>query len=255
MSEETIKLGCCSVLGDRPSQQDSMKYEWNGGTLLAAVCDGMGGMSGGERASAEAIECVFREFQAASGLEEQNVPGWLSGTFGQADRAVCGLVDAGGKPLGGGTTIVAALICDGQFFWGSVGDSRIYCMKKGELRVVNRQHNYNLRIQEMLEDGTLTEEQARTERLRGEALISYIGMGGLALVDTSPGAELLEDGDIILLCSDGLYKSLNDQQIQAITEESGGNMELAAERLCREAARLSVSKQDNTTVIAIRYCE
>ena len=64
---------------------------------------------------------------------------------------------------------------------------------------------------------------------------------------------LMNQGDIVILASDGLYKSLTAVQIQAIVEESGGNMSIAAERLCKEAQRLGECKQDNTTVIAVRY--
>lgn len=56
---------------------------------------------------------------------------------------------------------------------------------------------------------------------------------------------------MLILCSDGLYKSLDEQQVQAIVEESGENVQIASKRLCEEALRLAVSKQDNTTVIVI----
>ena len=81
-----------------------------------------------------------------------------------------------------------------------------------------------------------------------------MGIGGLPIIDTSQTPFQMEKDDVVVLCSDGLYKSLDDQQVQAIIEESGGNMQIAAQRLCDEALRLSVSKQDNTTVIAVRYC-
>ena len=57
----------------------------------------------------------------------------------------------------------------------------------------------------------------------------------------------------LVLCSDGLYKAMDNEQIAAVIEESGENMDLAAKRLCLEALRLSRKKQDNTTVIVVRY--
>ena len=58
--------------------------------------------------------------------------------------------------------------------------------------------------------------------------------------------------DVIIMCSDGLYKSLDDEQIQAILEESGNNVKIMSDRLVDTAYRLATGKQDNTTVIAIR---
>lgn len=230
-----------------------MQYAWNGELFLAVVCDGMGGMSDGELASAAAVQCVFEKFNSISCLTGQAVPEWLSSAFKAADREVWQLSDENGNLRRAGTTIVAVLMIGDQLYWGSVGDSRIYWLRDDGLHTVNRSHNYYLRIQEMLEQKMISEEQAQRERLRGEALISYIGMGGLSLIDVSPCAEYMKEGDTLLLCSDGLYKALNSRQIQAIVEESGGNMQIAARRLCSEACRLAGYGQDNTTVIAVRY--
>lgn len=252
MSGEKIQTGSYSIVGDRKSQQDFMQYAWSGNTLLAVVCDGMGGLSGGNLASERAVQSIFEDFQAVSELPENQFASWLQSSFEKADREVYQLADANGVPLGAGTTVVALLITEGRFYWGSVGDSRIYILRDNELRTVNRMHNYNLRIQELLDEGEMTEEQAQIERVKGEALISYLGMGGLYMNDVSEHADMLKEDDILILCSDGIYKSLDDQQIQAIVEESGGNMEIAARRLCSEAHRLKGMYQDNATVIAIR---
>ena len=73
------------------------------------------------------------------------------------------------------------------------------------------------------------------------------------MIDLSENLISWKEGDILILCSDGLYKALNNEQILAIIEESGGNMDIAAKRLCTEAHRLSKKKQDNTTVILLEY--
>ena len=110
-------------------------------------------------------------------------------------------------------------------------------------------------LEQLLNSGKITVEEAKKESMngRGEALISFLGIGGLPLVDSGSQAILMNQGDIVILASDGLYKGLTAVQIQAIVEESGGNMSIAAERLCKEAQRLGECKQDNTTVIAVRY--
>lgn len=254
MEQDRISVGSCSIIGDRTSQQDSMQYGWIGDTLLALVCDGMGGMQGGELASQTAIKSIFYEFNKVQPLQEQQFMNWLHGALDRADQAVSRLTDQAGNPLGGGTTCVAAMVKENRFYWGSVGDSIIYYLRGGRMNTVNRMHNYNLRIDEMLSRGEINDVQAREERRQGEALISFLGMGGLHLNDTAlQGVEMCA-GDVVVLASDGVYKSLDSQQVQAIIEESGENMEIAAKRICNEAYRLATAKQDNTTVIAIR-CE
>ena len=252
MSSGKIQAGSCSIIGDRITQQDAMKYMYSRDAFFAIVCDGMGGMSGGELASACAVRCMFERFQESEPSEE-NYSRWMLESFAEADRRVYSIADQNGNLLGAGSTIVSAIVRDNRFYWGSVGDSRIFYLGRQGIQTLNRDHNYHLRINEMIANNEMTEEQAAAERAQGEALISFLGAGGLSMADASEHPLILQPDDTVILCSDGLYKSLNGQQIQAITEESGGNMEIAARRLCETAYRLAPAKQDNTTVIAFRY--
>ena len=250
-----LNIGRYSILGDRASQQDSCDYVYleNRSLLLASVCDGMGGMAGGERASSTAISAIMGTFREKAPADLTGAPQWMTEMFIECDRLVSGLTKADGSPLGGGSTCLMVISDKTRFLWGCVGDSRIMLLRGGKLLTLTRMHNYYLRLNEMLSTGTIDKAEYQKEAVRGEALISYLGMGQLPLIDVPREPIAWADGDVLIICSDGLYKSLNDEQITAIVEESGGSMQLAAKRLCDEAFRLAKKKQDNTTVITVGY--
>ena len=248
-----MRYGEYSLQGSRSSQQDAAACEMSdSGILLAGVFDGMGGMEGGELASNEARQLIFQQFSLFPPTSAEAVS-WLRGAITQADRHVASLKNTQGQPLGGGTTCVLILADEEGFYWASVGDSGIYLLRQGMFMGVNRLHNFNLQLGMMRDRGEIGEADAQRLGTKGEALISYLGIGNLPLLDTSAEKVAWMPGDIVILCSDGLYKSLNMEQIQAIVDESGGSMQLAAKRLCHEAARLCPGKQDNVTVITVGY--
>lgn len=247
-----FSVGRYMIVGDRAYQQDACDL-CRGETLLFAVlCDGMGGMEGGELASKTAVSAIMERFTEQPPASLSEAPPWMYELFIEADRRVSELTREDGSFMGAGSTCLMLAADEKCFVCGCVGDSRIALLRGGKLHTLTRMHNYSLKLEEMLETGEITQEEAIQESARGEALISYLGMRGLERIDVMEPSEW-RSGDVMIICSDGLYKALDDQQIQAIVEESGGNMQLAASRLCDEAYRLAVRKQDNTTVIAIRY--
>lgn len=253
MRKNGFDIGQYSILGDRKSQQDAAVFEWNGKSLLAVVCDGMGGMEGGEYASRIGVSALAEMMRCQPPEGIDTAAEWMRRAFMDADSKIAALTNRRGERMNSGSTAVAVVIKENRMQWGSVGDSSIYMMRGEQFELLTRMHNYNLRLDEMVRNGEIDEQERSRQSVRGEALISYLGIGGLPLIDTTKLPITLQEEDIILLCSDGLYKSLDIEQIRVIIEESGGNMDIAAERLCREAYRLAIRKQDNTTVIAIRY--
>lgn len=250
LPKERITLGVSSIMGTRKNQQDSV-YTMNAHDMtMAVVCDGMGGMEGGELASQMAIQILSQDFADNA---DEDIPDFYQQAAKHMDTAVHGLMRETGELMQAGTTVVSAIIRDKQLYWLSVGDSRIYILRAGEFIQVNRDHNYRMRLDEQLEQGIITDEEYLEKMSQGEALISYIGMGNVSLMDINPMPFLLEDGDVILLCSDGLYKRLSDEEIQEIIEMELPDVDEAAQNLTRIVMEKTIGSQDNTSVILIQY--
>lgn len=252
-AETSMELECYSMTdqGTREYQQDAAYAEVGNGLGAAILCDGMGGLNGGEKASNLGVKHFVRDLKEAWPMA--SVPGFLVQEAKRLDRMVNGLVDEAGNRLNAGSTMVAAVIEAGLLYWVSVGDSRMYLLRDGSLTCLTAEHNYKTMLREKLEAGQISMDYYEAEIGQGEALTSYLGMGNISLIDVNQSPFSLRENDVLLLCSDGLYKTLNQEQIQALLEESGNDIVLAAERLIQTARRLGVRGQDNTTLILIKY--
>lgn len=245
-----LEIAGSSIIGTRQYQQDYAGIYSDSSEVFGIICDGMGGLSGGERASKTAADLFIQDYlKGNKGLEPTE---FLMREAGIMDRAVAGLRDEKGKLLNAGTTVVAVIVRGNRFYWLSVGDSRIYLIRGRQIKPLTRDHNYRLTLTAQLRDGVISKEQfeAEAKSRQAEALISYLGMDGLDLTDVK-GPMMLEDGDILLLCSDGVYKSLDDSQIHAMVRDNDISMELAARRLLDMALFMAHGGQDNTTAVLI----
>lgn len=243
-----------SILGNRKSQQDFAGILTYPDRILAVLCDGMGGLRGGERASRAAATMLLEDYDRKRPVE--GVMDFLCAEAVRMDARVHGLTTEDGKRLDAGTTMIAAIVgTDGRTEWISVGDSRIYLLRKGVLSQLTRDHNYRSYLEDALRKGTITQahyDQEINSRMV-EALTSYLGSGNLTQIDRCRTQLQLEPGDQLLLSSDGLYKSLSPQQIKAMLTDNQIDARVSAKRLVYMALEQAVKKQDNTTVVLIQY--
>ena len=244
-----IEIGTASIIGTRKSQQDSVFGYESGGRAIGIVCDGMGGLSGGEVASRVALQSIADAWFAQTDV--LNIPDFFRREAVCADEKVYLQEAADGKRLQAGTTVVAAIVQRNELYWLSVGDSKLYFIRGQEILSLNVEHNYRLELNKMLRQGKMTAQQYAAEEYRAEALTSYIGIGNLSMMDINKQPYLLHDGDIILLASDGLYRSLNEEEIISIINKNRQEMQKAAQALT--AAVEGRKKQDNTSVVILRY--
>ncbi len=243
--------------GNRKYQQDSV-YVSDSKILaankktrvLAVVCDGMGGMADGGRAAQTGTKMMCEDFQNIEKAETVNIPNFLETEVRRIDQVIAGFPKENGN--GSGSTIVAVIAEDNQLYWVSVGDSRIYSMRGNELRQLTTDHNYLLRLSQMVANGEMSIEEARMQPQK-EALISFLGIGGLELIDLSVTPMELNPGDAVLLCSDGITKTLQDGQIQEIMNSPTSSMTKKAETLVLAAVRGNPHSQDNTSAAILQY--
>ncbi len=223
--------------------------------VLALVCDGMGGMADGGAASELAIKMMVTGFKNIEKQPDVNIPAFFRQGIITIDKAIANLPKENGR--GSGTTMVACIAEDNKVYWASVGDSRIYVIRgTREIRMdqVTTDHNYWLKLQEKVRAGEMTMEEAKNQKQK-EALISYLGMGNVSLMDINTKPYEMKKGDVIMLCSDGITKTLTDDKIKKIFLAEQVPPEQKAEALVEAATHTNSHSQDNTTVALIHYTD
>jgi protein phosphatase len=236
-----------SVIGAREEQQDYAYAHTDGAAVFAVVCDGMGGMEGGRIAGLTAAKKLKELY--FSKTDEESYPAFFLKSVDILDECVLMLQNDEGKYLCAGTTIVTIAIEDDKLYWLSVGDSRLYILRDNEIVQATRDHNYFLNLDQMVREESITKIRYESEKQKGEALISYIGIGGVQVMDINGEPFLLHPGDIVLLASDGLYGSLPDEEILQCLREGGA--ERAADALIKPAGNGS-RFWDNATFVVVK---
>lgn len=241
-----------SILGSRKEQQDALFLDVGEADVFAVVCDGMGGLADGHQASEMAIQTLIKLYRQKDRAESFHQ--FFTNAVDQLDEAVYLLSKNGGSGKRSGTTIVSAAVEKDQLHWFSVGDSRLYLIRDEEIVCATRDHNYFLLMDNLLQTGRMSREDYEQEKHRGEALISFLGIGGIDIIDVSTSPFRLQADDVILLMSDGLYRNVSEAEMLAAARETDG-----AEEMVRMLIDLSVRNaqgiQDNTTLIVIRCKE
>ena len=244
-----ISIGKIHDIGRRDYQQDSFGQTAvlrNTG-ILAVLADGMGGLSGGERVSQK---IVMEALTFGSTLQANQVPTALPGMVAGINHAVNQMLGPKGLYTSG-STVVSALITGNALRWISVGDSRIYLYRDGQISQLSRDHDL---LQDWMPD-ILDGKRSMAEALRdpnGRKLTSFIGMGELRHVDYNRTPIPLLPGDRVLLMSDGVYGTVSDAEMAAILRDCG-SVQLAASHIGQRIMGAALPYQDNYTLIVLGY--
>ena len=251
MDNGIVEYAFSSHIGTREYQQDTVEVGKNQeGVYFGVLCDGMGGLDDGGLASFVTVKLLVKAICRSNHIND--IPGFLVSQAHILNNAIYTLPSGDGDNGIMGTTLAAAMISKNSLYWLSVGDSRVYIVRGKEIVRVTRDHNYALELNEQVRAGLLSEEEAAADTKR-EALISFLGMEALRLIDFNKTAFPLEPDDTVLLCSDGLYRSLSDSDILQIILMHSGDLEECARVLPLYAFDRAIGSHDNTSVILLRY--
>lgn len=226
----------------RETNQDSYchrVYELGKPLHLCAVADGIGGYQAGEVASRLALEALTEEVGRALGAG-QPPEAALGEAMGVANRRIIkqGLTDP--TCLGMGTTLTAVIIDGTRLHVGHVGDSRGYVFRHGSLQQITRDHSL---VAELVRNGDLTEDEAEHHPQRN-VLTQAFGADLRVKADTS--SLDLVDGDLLMLCTDGLTRTVPVREIEELLA-AAGSLDQACDRLV--AAANEHGGFDNITVL------
>jgi PPM family protein phosphatase len=209
---------------------------------LFAVADGMGGAQAGEVASRIAAGAFERGPRNVDATAE----GQLEEIAQKANREIHRLAQEDSSRAGMGTTLTAAMLRDDEVAFGHVGDSRAYLLRDGHLKRLTKDHSL---VEELRRQGRLTEEQAE-EHPQRSIITRALGPEPSVNVDTMTFPA--RDGDVFLLCSDGLTTMVSDEEIRGILVNSK-NLRAAVNRLVEAANR--GGGRDNITAVAFRVTD
>jgi protein phosphatase len=208
-----------------------------------AVADGMGGAQAGEVASRIAARAFERRRTLS---DEEPAEGQLEQIARAANREIHQLAQQDSSRAGMGTTLTAAMLRDDEVALGHVGDSRAYLLRDGQLKRLTKDHSL---VEELRRQGRLTEEQAE-EHPQRSIITRALGPEPDVNVDTMTFPA--RDGDVFLLCSDGLTTMVSDDEIRQILVGSR-NLRQAVNKLVDAANR--GGGRDNITAIAFRVAD
>ena len=208
---------------------------------LFAIADGMGGAQAGEVASRLAT-AALKESGANGGGEQRIVQ-----LIQEANRRVYDRSSSDPNTSGMGTTITVALVEDNHVAFGHVGDSRAYLIRAAEMEELTEDHSL---VNELLKTGKLSREEAETHPQRS---VITRALGTDPDVDVDTFSVPSENGDLFLLCSDGLTDMVSEESILDVVERNRADIDGALRALVKAANR--GGGQDNITVVAFEISD
>ena len=208
---------------------------------LAIIADGMGGCEGGQEASRIAVETVERVYAS---VRDGDPRSWLLEGFRAAHDRILEQASRHPELQGMGTTCTAIVLRGGSLYYAHVGDSRLYLVRDSKIDRLTRDQSY---VGRLVEQGVISPEEALSHPHRN-ILIMALGVGPEILPESPEQPIALEKGDSLLLCTDGLWSMVSENEMQLAL--AGGTLEEACQGLVQMAKQRGAP--DNITIQTVR---
>ena len=234
--------------GGRPKNEDRMGYCYTRSAGLFALADGMGGHPEGEVASQLALQTIAALFQRDAKPTLKDPARFLQEAVLAAHHQLLRYATERALLDTPRTTLVACVLQGQAAYWAHCGDSRLYLLRGDKLVVRTRDHSYTELHGALAQSGQPV--PLENQRYNRNVLFTCLGSPGKPVVD-SAGPLLLQAGDRVMLCSDGLWGSVADPVI--VEYLSRRTISDAVPELAEQALRNAGPRSDNVTVLAVEW--
>ena len=243
-----IEYAKVSALGDRDDNQDRAAVVVAEDAAIMLVFDGMGGHENGAQAAELGLEIV-QELFMASALPLFDPQGFLYMAMARAHDEVVRIGANVAVDFRPRATCAVCLIQESGCWWGHIGDSRIYHMRHGALVKRSRDHSH---VEVLIQEGAITEEEALEHPMRN--FVECCIGGDASVPDMSITRKMpLEPGDVLLVCTDGLWSGITDDEMADMATRPINNLAENLKALSVKALTTNSPYSDNTTGTVLQW--
>ena len=243
-----IEYAKVSALGDRKDNQDRGAIVVSDEAVLMMVFDGMGGHSDGAIAAQTGLKIV-QDLFTSSQMPVFDPQGFLYMALSRAHDEVVDVGSSVAVDFRPRATCALCLVQEGGAFWAHIGDSRIYQVRGEDVLLRSRDHSH---VEVLIQEGAITEEEALNHPMRN--FVECCIGGDSPVPDMSiTGRIPLQNDDVLLACSDGLWSGLNDKDMAAIALPGDDNLVENLKSIILKALSVNSPHSDNTTGTALRF--
>jgi serine/threonine protein phosphatase PrpC len=232
--------------GAREVNQDRIAYTYSRETLLLVIADGMGGHVGGEIAAQIAVRLFIERFQQEAKPILRNPLKFMQETMLRAHAALGSYANQFSMLETPRTTCVSVVVQGGHAYWAHVGDSRFYLLRQGKLIAATKDHS---KVQYLVDQGIITPRDVPHHPDRNK---SFSCLGGMVdpVIDLSKRTPL-RDGDILILCTDGLWSVYPHGDMATMLTSTP--ILTTSPQIMREAEERGGAEGDNLSAIIVRW--
>jgi PPM family protein phosphatase len=233
-----------SAVGGRANNQDRMGYAFTRDCIMMVVADGLGGHFGGEIAAQITTKIIAEQFEMFAKPNLRDPGFFLAAALKTAHREILSETIEKQYPDTPRTTVAACVIQDGFAWWAHAGDSRCYLYRDGLLKTRTRDHS---KLETLVSLGLLDPSQTERHPDRNKVL-NCLGIEIEPIIEVSQPMAL-QAGDLILLCSDGVWSAGGDQQFAVGLKQR--NLSESLPHLVHECIEKNGRTADNATAVAL----